>query len=453
MQTLNLNPTSLAYNFLKANLVSLYSRKKILSLRRKRLNQTLINAYNTPSYRELWKKHGITRENLLKTPLYKFPIVDKKQLMESFTECVSENGITKKEIEEFIEKNPSPAELYKNKYISLNTSGSTGYTGIFIYTKKFWTKLVATLMARLIPLSLLLKRPRIAFIGETSGHHASITLVASAHRWLFKTLALSLGESKDKLIKSLNEFNPHILIGYPSALANLAELKKENKLTINPKVVISSGEPLTKLRKNRIIKSFKIIPLDLYSSTECPALGIDKDNSETLTIFDDLVFIESIDDKGNPIKSQNGRVVITILNNKIQPLVRYALDDQITLLSNSSNFTKAAHIQGRKLETLFFSYNKKKFEIYPLELVGFVAKGMKQYQAIQINRNSIKIKIVSENNKKELREKLKSFISEILKEKNLPEQAIRLKIEFVNKIPPNPKTGKTPIIIPYIKRS
>lgn len=48
-------------------------------MQNKLLKKTLINAYNkSPFYRNLWKKQGITKENLLKVSISKFPIVTKK---------------------------------------------------------------------------------------------------------------------------------------------------------------------------------------------------------------------------------------------------------------------------------------------------------------------------------------------------------------------------------------
>ncbi len=444
--------------FIRAKKLSSYSRKQIIYIQNKLLKKTLINAYNkSPFYRNLWEKYGITKENLLKVPFSKFPIVTKKELMENFESVATKPDIKKIEIEKLIMKDKKGEALYKNKYIALNTSGSSGYIGIFIFTKKFWSRLLASIIARVlkIPWNIFLKKKiRLAFVGEPSGHHAGAMLVRSAPSFIFDVFGISLSVQREEIIKSLNKFNPDILSGYASNLADLAEDKLNGKLKIKPKTIISSGEPLTNARKKIIKLAFNVTPFDLYGATECLAIGSSISGSNTLNIFDNLIFVEVVDERGNLLaKGKIGRIIITVLGNDIQPLIRYSLDDKITLKKEDEKrpFTQASSVTGRDLECLLFKLPQGEFTLYPMEVVGFFFPGLKHYQIIQTSQKSICLKIAAEGNKKDIKKKIFAIIKNLFKEKNLPKNMINLidiKIELVKKINPNPKTGKTPILVP-----
>lgn len=451
-----MNLLRIILEFLKAKKLFYNSRKQILNLQNKLLKKTLINAYNKSLfYRNLWKKQGITRENLLKTPLSKFPIVTKKDLMENFESVATKPGIKKAEIEKLIMKDKKGGALYKNKYIVLNTSGSSGYIGIFIFTKKFWSRIISSIISRAIKISaseLIKRKIRLAFVGEPTGHHAGAMLIRSAPSFMFKSFGISLGKPREKIIKSLNKFYPDILSGYASNLADLSDDKLNKILKIKPKIIISSGEPLTHARKNIIKSAFNVIPFDLYGATECLAIGSSGSDSGGLELFDNLVFVEVADEKNKIVANgKTGKIIITVLGNDIQPLIRYDLGDEISLKKENKKrpFGQASSVTGRDLECVLLKFPKREFTLYPMEVVGFFFPGLKHYQIIQTGKRNFLIKIVAEGNKN--KKKIFLMIKELFKEKKIPNNLINLikiKLKFVKKINPDSKTGKTPILIP-----
>ena len=444
---------SIYQEYKKAKKISNFSRPKLLELQKQRYRETLQFTYNnSPFYKKLWESAGINKDNLLTTTLDKFPIVNKKIIMDNLGEIFTQQGIVKEDLEKFIESDSAGKSLFQNKYVVLNTSGSSGLSGIFLFDSDFWNILVATLSARLIPLSmfkLLFRKTRIAFLGETSGHHSGISIVRSAPDF-FTPLSLSITTPKETLVEALNKFKPHVLSGYASALESLAQEKLLKKLKISPEIIISSGEPLTPLRQKNIQNAFKISAFDFYGATECLAIGVDNNGSGTLNIFDDLILLETLDENNQPVpQGQLGKIVITVLGNKIQPLVRYALDDEIIIKPNSpkSPFTQAERVLGRNMDNLTFTVEGKKIEVPPMELVGFFLQGLKQYQIIQTSPTSMKVKIVVDGNVEGIKQKANEIIMQMLKENSLPDNSIKLELEFVSTIPPSAKTGKTPMVI------
>src|SRR6185436_15197596 len=139
-------------------------------------------------------------------------------------------------------------------------------------TQKFWHRLIATVMARLLPLPLhyfLTGKVRIAFVGETYGHHAGVSLISSAPTFVVKTLSVSISMPPEELCKALQDFAPTVLVGYASALVACAEEVKTGRLKLNPLIIVSSGEPLDTTRSKNIESAFGVRPIDFYGATEC----------------------------------------------------------------------------------------------------------------------------------------------------------------------------------------
>lgn len=441
---------------LRARRVSRMSRAQVLALRERRLRQTLFQTWDrSPYYRRLWESRSVARADLATIPLERLPIVTKRDLMEHFEEVVNVPGVTKADAERFIAADPSGGGLYRDRYVAMNTSGSSGYVGIFLFTHDFWHRLLGTLVARLfhVPLlRVLTRRTRLAFLGETSGHHAGISLVNSAPRPLFEVFSANIGAPEEEIAAALNAFRPHVLSGYAAALARAAEVQHAGRLRIKPETVISSGEPLTEARRSAIRQGFGVNPTDLYNATECLAIGADTEGSGVLALFDDIMLLEAVDDAGMPVPAgEVGRVVVTVFGNDIQPLVRYALDDEIVIRPESPTagpFTQAEHVQGRNLERLTFTVGDRAVVLHPMEVVGFFFPGLRHYQIVQTGPASAKLRVVTDMPPERVEENIRALLSELAREKGFPLQGIEVRVEVVDEISPDPRTGKTPILIP-----
>jgi hypothetical protein len=59
------------------------------------------------------------------------------------------------------------------------------------------------------------------------------------------------------------------------------------------------------------------------------------------------------------------------------------------------------------------------------------------------------MRLVADGDKKKILDFVTKIADELIKEKGLKWEDVDLKLEFVDKIDPNPKTSKTPIILPF----
>lgn len=441
--------------FYQAKRIEKMRREEVLAHQRDLLTKTLVSAFDHSSfYREKWRQNGIRREDLPHISLAKIPRVTKQELMANFSRVVTDPGITKEEVERYIQNDPLGKNWFRKKYVALNTSGSSGVIGIFLYTQKFWSKLIGTVIARLLPFPLWyfpLGLVRVGFVGEVSGHHAGISLIKAAPKVLH-AVSVDVSAPIEEIREMLEKHQPNVLAGYASGLAAVADLQKEEKIHIHPLAVISSGEALSEDREKNIQAAFGVRPVDFYGATECLAMGASMYMSGKLDIFDDLVCLESANETGSPIvDGQLGQVIITVLENTIFPIIRYEIDDEIALDRSVSNspFTVAEEVSGRKMDCIVLCLKSGKIlKVHPMDLVGLFFPGLLHYQVVQTGPRDIELRLVVEGDTKQAFENAEVLVDAFFKEKNISRDEVKLAIVFVKEILPNPKTGKTPIVVP-----
>ncbi|MGM0445902.1 MAG: phenylacetate--CoA ligase family protein [Bacillota bacterium] len=421
-----------------------YSKEDIKVLQDKKFKKLLKYTYKKSSfYKKLYKKSGIDYKELDNIELENLPVVNKKMIMDNFNDVLTINNIKKNDIVKFIEKNPDPKKMYKDKYIVVHSSGTTGEIGYYIYTKKNWELLKAVGSSRLFN-SFSLKSKKYAFIGAVDGHYAGISFFLSPvnkiEQLFYKDyLIIDINYPLESYIDKLNEFQPDIISGYPSALELLIDYQKDRKLDINPEHIICGGEPLSTTVINKIKKHWNKTPYNFYGTSESILMGVGI-GSEGIYIFDDLVIVEIKDEK----------ILLTNLYNYSQPLIRYEINDLMTK-SDIKNigwpFKHVENISGRTEDLLWLINNKNEYDfIHPIVIVELHLKGVKRYQLTKLSDRKIMIKVVKQKNadKSKIENNIKDKLEKIIQKKDMTN--VMLDIKFVNEIKNNPVTGKFNII-------
>ncbi len=151
--------------------------------------------------------------------------------------------------------------------------------------------------------------------------------------------------SVENLKAALMEHNPHCVVGAPSQLTVLADLLEntEHMQDIKQKnaplalySVLSSGENVTPSLQNRLQK-LGLMHLDHYGITESGySIGVECPAKNGYHIRELDVFIEIINIDGHTAmpNGEEGEIVITTLNRKAMPLIRYRTGDVAKILTN-----------------------------------------------------------------------------------------------------------------------
>ena len=201
-----------------------------------------------------------------------------------------------------------------------------------------------------------------------------------------KQMFLDIKTPLSEWIRSVREFKPDMIIGYPSAIKILGELIENNAVSVNVCRVISCGEPLPSGLRTYLEQVFKADIINFYGASESLALGVEADLAEGLYLFDDLNYIEV----------ENGEMYLTCLYNFAQPLIRYHISDQLTLKKPSAvsryPFSQAEIVLSRSEDVLWFEDEKGKRDfIHPLAVEGLCVEGLLDYQFRQTDKDAFEM--------------------------------------------------------------
>ena len=252
--------------------------------------------------------------------------------------------------------------------------------------------------------------------------------------------------------RRIEAFRPHYLMGYTSALATVADdlLRADLRLSVPLRAVVTIAETLSPDRRRVIEEYFRAPIIDRYGLREigswsgqtCALSG------ERFHLNTELVVCEFLRDDGSPVSAgETGRVVLTDLLNYASPLIRYDTGDLAVGGSAGCacgrGFPLFGPIQGRSQECLSTPSGKS---ISPVVLGQylFVYKdnldAVSHYQLVQQDRNRACFMVVPAPGwNRQRHEQLERDLNELLGSE------MEVTIEKVSEIP-HESSGKRPII-------
>ncbi len=443
------------------------AKEQIERLQKKKLEKLFLYAYDhSPYYRRVFEAEGIFRENIRKTPLEKFPVLDKEILMEHFDELVTDRSLQQKELLKFDENSEDDGEIYLGRYHVVHSSGSTGTPRYFVYDNEAWEQMLTGIIRGALwgmsmgsALRLLAEKPRILYIAATDGRYGGAMAVGDGIRGVrAEQRFLDINTPLAKWSKVAGKFRPNIIIGYPSAVKILAERIDREKKSLYIERVISCGEPLSAGLRKYLENAFHAEVINFYGASESLALGVEQRANEGMVLFDDLNVIEVVD----------GEMYVTCLYNFTQPLIRYRISDKIVLheaktdkkrrifefakrnsqLSEAQFFTRADVLLCRSEDVMWFEKSDGSREcLHPLSMEGFCVEGLLDYQFCQTSGTSFEMlaEIGESTEQVTVTEEILRQVRKLLADKNLEE--IQFSVRFVGQITPDQHTGKKPLII------
>jgi putative adenylate-forming enzyme len=289
------------------------------------------------------------------------PILTKTTLMENFDELVTDRAVRLKEVEAFLNESDDTG-LFRGKYVTLATSGSTGQRGVFLFSPSEWIECMASISrpmkwAGVKPNPLL--RPRATMLASTTPWHYSARVGRSLTTRAFPTLRLDAAEPVESMVRRLNEWQPQVIAAYPSVVRQLAEEQLAGRLRIAPRFCATSAEVLTIETRRRIRDAWGIRVFDTYGATEYAPIAAECPSGRKHLLEDGAV-IEVVDEKGRPVPpgTLGDRVLLTIFNRRTQPLIRYEISDMLRVSDGQCEcrrpFRFLAEIEGRQEDVLYF---------------------------------------------------------------------------------------------------
>lgn len=294
-------------------------------------------------------------------PWTDLPILSKAEAMEHFDDFVTDRSIRLADVEAYLNRG-APKALFRGRYVVLATSGSTGRRGIFLFNPSEWLDVVA---ASTRPASWagmkpnLFRRWRIAHVTSGFPFHYSAQVGRSLKNPVIPLLRLDAGDPVDCTVRRLNEWQPEVMVTYPSVLGILVDEQLAGRLRITLQFVFANAEVLTEETRRRVKEAWRAAVLDTYSATEYAPIAAECPLGRK-HLLEDGAAIEIVDDHGRgvPDGTLGSRVLLTVFNRWTQPLVRYELSDLVRPTAFQCEcgrpFRVIEEIEGRQEDVLRF---------------------------------------------------------------------------------------------------
>lgn len=299
---------------------------------------------SSPYYRRLYRDIPETATDLVAN-LGELPPVGKRELMENFDDWVTDPHITLAGLKkDFLDDASSIGGLYRGQYLVVTTSGSTGEPAVLVHdrTSLQVANLLGpvrerrTLMTAAEARAFLRRGLRAAALIADGDHFAGVVLTEAARRRspriARRVRVFSVLRPLPDLVADLNEFQPTVLYGYPSAMQQLAIEQKAGRLNIRPLVAVASGEGLAAHAGAEIEAALGCRVSVRYLASEALALT-SRCRQGLLHVNADWNIVEPVDEAFRPVPAGelSHTVLVTNLANRVQPLIRYNLGDRVQM--------------------------------------------------------------------------------------------------------------------------
>jgi len=267
-------------------------------------------------------------------------------------------------------------------------------------------------------------------VGDPQGRFWGVPYYSTAKRLTrltdlvlnrYRCSAFALKESDlADYYKIINRVKPRYFYGYVSVLEEFAEFLIRNKLKLKFSLacVITTSELLTDLHRELFEKAFGCRIYNEYGSSELGTIAHECEHG-SLHVSAERMIVETVLDGRVVAPGDTGKIVVTELNNKAMPLIRYDLGDSVTLTNQACECGRElpiiGQIAGRTYDIIyneegqpfpgqFFTYISSSLVHHGLRLSGF--------QVIQLALDHLLVRLVTDETD---RQRLENYIRETIR--------------------------------------
>lgn len=304
-------------HFLRARLRwAMLRGERLARFQQRRARQTVaFAAGHAPFYRQHWQGHDLAYWQLL-------PAVDKALMMANFASFNS-CGVGLDEAMRLAldaERQRDARPTLRGLTVGLS-SGTSGQRGLFLLSPQEQAAWAGTILARTLHH---LRPCRVAFFLRSNSNLYE-QVGGSLVQFRYLDLMTPLGEA----CALLNGYQPDVVVGPPSLLGLLAEQQRQGALQLRLRQAISVAEVLEPHDAAQIGAAFGVRVDQVYQCTE--GLLAASCLQGSLHLQEDLVAVQ-LDPLAGPCGAeQRYTPVVTDLWRRVQPIVRYRLNDVLLL--------------------------------------------------------------------------------------------------------------------------
>ena len=417
-----------------------WPRYRILELQNERLRQLVQYAYDrVPYYRRIFDESALKVSDIeCVQDLVKLPVLTRRLIRDNFDD-IAAPGFPSKEVIPNSTGGSSgePLEFYSTRDDYYNWGYAASLRAHSWAGYELGDKLVVFRAIRPY-------RSKMERFMEIPRRFFSRTLIIGAKEMSSERLLL--------LARKLEDFQPAIIRGYPSAIYLLAQLiEREGKPRLRPRAIIVHSEQVYDYQRELFTKVFRCQTYSHYATWEIHPIASECSEHSGYHIAAENVIVEIVDDEGKPVPvGGEGRTLITNLHNYAMPFIRYDNGD-VGALSDKAcpcgrGLPLLAKLTGRATD---FIRTKSGMVVPGLALhvpwYSFPSLGIEQFQIVQETYGDVVLKLVAGREyPKERKDEIAREIIDIYRSRF--GEDLDITIEFVDQIPTT-KDGKRRVVI------
>jgi len=371
------------------------------ALRDAKLRAVVRHAYaRVPYYRERLDDAGIAPDDVRGVAdLPHLPVTTKRDLMDAGPDATRDR-----------ELDPRACAL-------LRTSGSTLQPLRVERTRDELFRHDAVQFRMLLQMGLR-PRDRMAVVSALGRHDARL----HQRLGLFRSTNVSRLLPPGEQILALQRFRPTVVWGYATALREIldrVDYQLGRVLRPSPRMLISAGEVMEPLLRERIRADFDPALRMLYGSTEVGLVAADCPAGAGLHVNDDHVVLECLDGRRAAAPGELGEAVVTTLDLRTTPLLRYRVGDVFAAESGpcacGSPFSRMGAPRGRPDDALRLPGGRT---LWPADCDAFSGlREVQQYRFVQERPDRIALRVrlredPGEETLPRLRKRAEAFLGE-----------------------------------------
>jgi len=372
-------------------------------------------------YKEFYDKAGFHPSQLRAEQDWQLVPILEKHMIRNYAENIVSNEFSTNELESITTGGSTgkPLRVYKSKHVHYEVLGwrALGWWGVSPSDNE-------AIMHRRVPTTLFQKIKNQAIWWPTKRAYLSATAITE--------------KDIEKFLIDLRKNKIEWIVGYCASIEYVADyILRNNIKNLGIKLIWSTSSPLTRIVRQKIENAFHCKVMDQYGCCEMGNIAIQKPGEDYLTINADYVHIDIVNESDIIItnKKEYGDILITDINTKEFPLIKYRLGDKSRLIKtveeSADGFPKLDFVQGRISDAIWLPDGTYVDGAFLTTICDNYSEFISCYQIHQSIDYSISIKFILKNNI-ENNVIIKKIISDF---RSLVKDSVNISYDIVNEIP------------------
>ena len=362
---------------------------QVRQIQERKLRELIHQAYyHVAYYRDLFDQLGLTPADIRTIEdLQRLPLLDKEAVRKHlYFDLLSDNHD-------------------KRKMLKISTSGSTGEPFV-CYADKYQLEMRWAATLRSMEWTGYRFGDRQArlwhqTIGMSLGQVIRERIDALLSRRIFIPAYEMSDENLPRSMDKLREHRPVLIDGYAESFNFLAHYAKRHALQgVKPRGIISSAQALPDQSREAIEAAFQCHVFDKYGSREFSGIAYESEEHDGHLVVAENYIVEILKEGRPAAPGEVGEIVITDLNNRCMPFIRYRIGDLAVALDSSvpsacgRGLPRLGRIEGRAQAIIIGAngnYLPGTFFMHYFKDFDYVVR---QFQIVQERLRHLTLKIV-----------------------------------------------------------